>query len=386
MKLLKRLESLNRKAMYGLIKLFLRNLDSEIPVNQNKIKKILILRYDAIGDMIVTTPIFEIIKKNIPDVELHILASHRNYSIIANEPLLDKTQIFDGSFKSFFKSVRTLRKEKYELIFSLVLAKTTLSGVLANMIGGRRAIKVTLRHEARANLYSAFFNVQIPSNELRSRFSMAEIQSMIVCRTFGWNYDKSIVNLRILLNDSNLEYAEKFLSSIVSGYKLLLNISSGNNFRKLNIENNIKLINSITRTSNIEHRTSLNESTNQPINNFQIIILAVSSDFDDAKKIANEFTENVHIFPSTNSILDSAALISKCDFVVTPDTSIVHVSAVFKKPTIVMFSLLASFIEEWIPFGTPYRSISTKGRDPLDTISIEEVAKAINELMNEPSS
>ena len=52
---LKRL--LRQQIVYPLLRLILRNPVSVTPIDCSRVRRILILRYDRIGDMIVTTPV-----------------------------------------------------------------------------------------------------------------------------------------------------------------------------------------------------------------------------------------------------------------------------------------------------------------------------------------
>jgi len=52
--------------------------------------KILFLRIDRIGDAIVTLPFLRDLKLNYPDLEIHVIASKRNYSYFTDTGYIDK--------------------------------------------------------------------------------------------------------------------------------------------------------------------------------------------------------------------------------------------------------------------------------------------------------
>jgi ADP-heptose:LPS heptosyltransferase len=56
-------------------------------------KKVLFLRYDRIGDMIITTPVFRELKQAFPNIEITVLASKTNQDVIADNPYIDKIVI-----------------------------------------------------------------------------------------------------------------------------------------------------------------------------------------------------------------------------------------------------------------------------------------------------
>ena len=52
-------------------------------------KNILFLRYDRIGDMVITTPVFRELKLFIPEIKITVLASKANQSVLTNNPYVD---------------------------------------------------------------------------------------------------------------------------------------------------------------------------------------------------------------------------------------------------------------------------------------------------------
>lgn len=85
------------------------------------IKKILIIKLAAIGDSILLIPTLRTLKKNFPDSEITFICSQINYSVIKKIPYVSK--IIDCNVHSFLKNpllffrfIRELRREKYELV------------------------------------------------------------------------------------------------------------------------------------------------------------------------------------------------------------------------------------------------------------------------------
>jgi len=66
---------------------------------KESIKTILILRYDRIGDMVLSTPLFESLKKHIPGCRIIVLASEKNKEVIYNNPYVDEIVLYKGAVK-----------------------------------------------------------------------------------------------------------------------------------------------------------------------------------------------------------------------------------------------------------------------------------------------
>ena len=81
-------------------------------------EKICISRIDKMGDMLLTLPIIKSIKIQIPNSEIHVLASTQNAKVLKNIKYIDKIIIIETNIKSFFKELNQLKKTKYKYFFN----------------------------------------------------------------------------------------------------------------------------------------------------------------------------------------------------------------------------------------------------------------------------
>ena len=108
----------NKKIKAYLLKL-LTNKQKKI-FDIKKTKSVLILKYDRIGDMVVSTPIFRELKIAYPNISISVLASKANKDVIKNNPYIDK--IYTNYKNSIFKDLPTLlklRKKKFDVCIEL---------------------------------------------------------------------------------------------------------------------------------------------------------------------------------------------------------------------------------------------------------------------------
>ncbi len=78
--------------------------------------KVLVIRFSSIGDIVLASPVFRCIKKQIPDVELHFLTKKKFREVTVHNPYIDKFFYFDDDLSSVIKD---LKKEKYDYIIDL---------------------------------------------------------------------------------------------------------------------------------------------------------------------------------------------------------------------------------------------------------------------------
>ena len=96
----------------------LRRLTRKKSINFDiqKAINILFLRYDRIGDMVITTPVFRELKLAYPEINITVLASKANQCVLLNNPYVDR--IITNHKNNLLKDLPTLlalRKEKFDV-------------------------------------------------------------------------------------------------------------------------------------------------------------------------------------------------------------------------------------------------------------------------------
>ncbi|MFA8451547.1 MAG: glycosyltransferase family 9 protein [Bacteroidales bacterium] len=79
-------------------------------------KKILIIRFSSIGDIVLTTPVVRCLKQQIDNVEIHYLTRKSFYPILKENPYLSKVYFYENSLDEVYNQ---LKAENYDLIIDL---------------------------------------------------------------------------------------------------------------------------------------------------------------------------------------------------------------------------------------------------------------------------
>lgn len=90
-------------------------------IDKNSVKKILVITLSNIGDVILTLPVFFVLKREFPGAEIHAMSGERSREILANDLRIKKIIIYDKK-ASFVKQLRLglkLRSERYDLVVDL---------------------------------------------------------------------------------------------------------------------------------------------------------------------------------------------------------------------------------------------------------------------------
>ena len=134
-------------------------------MNENKIKKVLIIRLGAIGDVVHTTIMSDAIKSRYPECRVDYLTLTGIANLIKKHKNIDKIHNFDNRRKNnlfyLLKLGFELRKEKYDVIFSL-------SNSLRNMImcAVANPKKVTKRNKTTWGIESFYRTANDAFNDL----------------------------------------------------------------------------------------------------------------------------------------------------------------------------------------------------------------------------
>ena len=67
------------------------------PLDGRKIRKVLFLRPEKIGDMVISLPVFDGLHKFFPDIKISVLGSPKNFSLVKNDPRFDKIFLYRKS-------------------------------------------------------------------------------------------------------------------------------------------------------------------------------------------------------------------------------------------------------------------------------------------------
>ena len=116
--------------------------------------KVLFIRIDRIGDMVLSTPVVRAFKKSYPRSQISVLASAANYAIIENNPHIEKMYQFPkpNSLLGRIKLVRKLRRKNYDIVFDLHADYQLATAMIALLVGKKR--RFGFKSAGRENLYT----------------------------------------------------------------------------------------------------------------------------------------------------------------------------------------------------------------------------------------
>jgi ADP-heptose:LPS heptosyltransferase len=273
-------------------------------------KKILIIRFSSIGDIVLTSPVIRCLKQQL-NAEVHLVCKKIFSDTVIHNPHLDKLHLFDKDVSEIYE---LLKSEKYDIVIDLHKNLRSLR------------LKKTLRVKSYSYDKINFRKF------LAVRFKMKNVlpQKHIVER-----YLDTVKPLGVVNDGKGLEYfiSEADHVEVNTLYfkekkSFVVLVAGGSYFTKQIPLNKLEEICSHLK--------------------LPIVILGGKSDRLLADKLSLKFPDLINLCGSL-TLNQSASVISQANWVVSSDTGLMHIASAFNKP---IFSFWGNTIPE---FGmSPY--------------------------------
>lgn len=320
--------------------------------------RVLYLRYDKIGDMILSTSLINAIAASHPTITLDVLASPANASVLIGNPSVSDVRIWDKSKPlKYARLVRELRRARYDAVIDcMILAPSTTTLLLMLASGARHRIGVG------GGINDFALTVRIPA----STTAVHHIEhSAVLATAFGVKLDSVDWKPKLSLSSAEIEQAERTWASNdpaapgERAKRLLVNVSAGRPMRQWPEQRFIELLNHVRQSA-----TKLN-----------VLLICAPADTLRAERIANQ--SGVTRAP-TARLREALALVETADIVFTPDTSIGHAASACGKPAVILFEHGNERL--WGGYRIGGRNVVSDDMT-LATLPLEPVIEAVDELI-----
>lgn len=352
--------------VYPLLRLLFRNAPHDGAIDILLVRKLLILRYDRIGDIVVSTPVFRRLKEIHPGLVLGVLASEANAELIRTNPCVDRLHVLPRQWRRIPRFLLKVRSEEYDVVLNFIFNRTTSGGVLANLIAPR-AIKVGQGAEK----YRFYFNKMLKLE--RGERHMSEVLQMFIDEVFGLPREGKKRPFEIVPDHESQRVVAEFLQkhglqqrNARKGF-IVLNISAAEALRAFSPEQSVQLAGFLVRECREE-----------------VVVISAPNDRALRKNIASSAGEGAWEFPpeGDGGLLAVAAILGSAKCAITPDTSIVHIASAMKTPVLAFYTPLR-VTQEWLPYGIFQRSVQAGDGEPVSALSAKVLKDSARSFLNE---
>lgn len=296
-----------------------------------KQRRILLVRQDRIGDVVLSTPIPKAIKKQWPDSFVAVLVRNYTKPIYLNNPNVDEIIVNEDlewkGLSNFFKKVRYIKKFKFT--HALMLLPSERINYLLFFAGIKTRIGVG---------YKFYHFITFVKGVSRHKYIPLKHEAdycMDLARIIGINSND--LNTEIFLTDSEKEEVNKIKQKYTGDNKILIgvHITNGNSAPNFTEENYLQLIHKLKN-----------------LNCFKIIIT------DNSVPVNLQNIEDVEYLNLNSDLRKTILNIAALDCLISSSTGPMHIAAALKVKTISLFCpLTACSPKLWGPSGNENRII-----------------------------
>ena len=334
-------------------------------IKDNNIKSILFLRYDGkIGDMVVNSLMFREIKKVYPNIKIGVVARGAAMDIIKDNPNIDKIYEYHKDRKKIKDLALKIKEEKYDLLIDFSEMLRVNQMMLINLCGARFNIGLN-RKEWK------LFDLSIKSDKDFKWTEHITNRYLAYLVKLGLKKENIDISYDIYLKDEK-KY-EFFFNEIKENKKLILNPYGASKHKSFTIETLENII------------TCLKDK------DIAIILVYFGDKYKELEFLEKKYN-NIYMPQKIESILDTAILIKKSDYVISPETSIIHIASALNKKMITVYPPKGGKYGVdhlvWAPKSEYSRVIFCKDKtgtyDEIDinTFNFDEIKEEILKLIN----
>lgn len=294
-------------------------------------KKILVIRFSSIGDIVLTTPVIRNLKTQLDDVQIHYCTKIQFRSIVEHNPYIDKVHYLENSLGEL---ISRLKKENFDVVIDL--HRNLRTSVIKYRLG-KKSYSFDKLNRQKWLMVNLKIN-HLPNRHIVDRYMDAVAELGVKMDNLGLDYfipQKDEVPMEWLPEGFRKEY-------------VAYAIGAQHNTKKLPLNRMIELCDKINKPIVLLGGKG-DVETGEEIKKF----------FDRTEKSASreekltEMNKKAIIYNACGkyNLNQSASLVKQATHVFSHDTGLMHIAAAFKKET---FSIWGNTIPL---FGMyPYRT------------------------------
>jgi ADP-heptose:LPS heptosyltransferase len=318
--------------------------------------RILFIRDDGIGDLIVSMEVIRAIKESSQRITIDLLCSPQNAAFGRSLPFVSEVIVHKrGPLVKSWRVWRELRRRHYDAVIDGRVAignVNTQTTLLMLSTGARWRIGIAGRRNDR--VYNVPVDPGKPPHWVDYIAALA--------RPFGIQGGARDWRARLTISEAQRDAAERMWNAIGSGRpRILVNISVGNSERFWRHQRYAPVL--------AAARKRLPQAT--------LLVTAMP----DEQQVAEDLARPVAGKAVPLKFDEVMAAVATADLVITPDTAITHVASGFQTPTL---ALMRKDTAPWAPYRTPGRIVYGDIKRRLEPgLPEERVVEALEGLIDE---
>ncbi len=335
-------------------KLLIDYNSSNTDFKHTSIKKILFVRHDGkIGDYIVSSFVYDQIKKQNPTIHIDIVAAKANEAVIEKDTNINNLFIVNSkSYVTLISMALKLRQNGYDVLFD-----ATPSLLRNRELLFIRIVKASLNIGYCKENYK-LFNLNLPIQQAPTAIIYQQMMQLL-------GFKSNSIQYIIPENRKALKESEAFLETLSKKKIIAVNLLGASRSRKFISDKAISLIKNVLST----------------FPNHAIVLLTYPQVNNWIKKIIDSIdSKQVVSFYGTTSIFHTASIIKYSSLVITPDTVAVHISDAYNVPLVAFYSMEEGNFIHWRSLQA--NAVIVRYQDNINQLTEVQLKGALEQSLN----
>lgn len=275
-------------------------------INKDEIRKILVIKFGGIGDVLMSTPVLPNLREYFPNAHIDYLTLIKNRDVLMDNHYIDRVLTFDSRIDKSWDLLRHIRNKGYNLVIDLFCNPRT--ALLTYVTGA----KYRVGYKFRGRNYA--YNIKTVGRGGEVHNSDFNLDALIKA---GIPIVSKKLNLSV--NVVHKEYADKFIkeNKLSNDFLVGIAITGGWESKRYKIKDYIELMKLISNKYNVKF----------------LILWGDKKEFKDAQEIKSQLLDSAFIIPDS-PIRYLAAIIQTCKVVIGNDSGPLHLACATEVPVL----------------------------------------------------
>jgi len=311
--------------------------------------KLLIIQQKMIGDVLITSLLFELLRDKFPNAELHYLINSHTYPVVENNPYINKfvffTKEMEQSKLELYRFLKQIKSEKYDTVIDAY-------GVInSNLIScfSKAKTKISIKKPYSSFIYTHTFK---NSKTAKTNAGLA-IENRIQLLQPIVNETLAPIKPKIYLTETEIKKTKSFL------------IDAGTELKKPLIMTSV-LGSDLTKTYPFEYMAKVLDRIAEIIPNVQLLLNYMPEQFKDVKAIYDlckpKTQDAILLGIKSKSLRDFICITHFCNALIGNEGGAVNMAKAIDTPTFAIFSPWINKIA-WNSFENENTNVSVHLKD-----------------------
>lgn len=320
--------------------------------------RVLFIRYDRVGDMVLCTGMLRAIAAAHPRLSIDVLTTPANADVLAHLTFIDQVILHERRRRHEYPRLfGRLVSRNYDAVIDGLVVRPSVNSYTTLLMLATRA---PWRIGSAGRPHDRVYNVPIapPPDALREH----HVEHLArLAGPFGLGATDADWRPTLIVTVGERESANARWHGIPGyGARILVNISAAQACRRWP--------DGSFSSTLVELRARARDA--------RILVTALEQDTASAVRLAASIGGSA-VVPSLRELF---ALVATSDLVVTPDTGVTHIAAAFERPTLALMRRREEY-ERWVPYRTPGVNVFGPTEAQLSDLPVCDVVAALDSAL-----